>query len=596
MPRRQNTPKPGGKKGKKVWKQKQNSQAKKWAKHKTRVLVDVQPKEMIPRSRAVALGSGVAQANVAASAVIKASMKNSRMESKILSCIMLPYESEIPRVLTGAQHQVVMPVAAAKNFRVFTLDFSSYSVTGFADRVPLVNTTGTFRPVWEATDTTFTIIQFHDSVLQAIYPTMHKDAGACTYSSEMLINSQCALTQNTLSFMPNELGATFLNDLHIQPACLVSSSGPAKYGPVIECWQFDQKRRAFWVDAANNPVGEAQVYLSIKAGAHTIVDDFAINIGLCKWVNFLDPQPSAELLMPGILAGQEDFVTFSVRESGYYYFKIWGTAKSTDLAAPYLNPIELSIDIGYTNNTWVVSQHMCNDNLSLDSFGAKRSCDVKRAQTVGTSMLISNTTAAAFKSGQVVGRVLQNEDLWFEYAGQETRDLTEVAAQLVYTGRWENGVYSVTFPNQLRYSDVARFERNRTYNLSNPLTTTDLNFNGFVGANIVRIDIGKANPTAGALSAKVVLCTSYTFVTDSQMFRLALPDCSPDQWEKASFKLGSLQRFHDNPWHWGDISNAIKKAAGWVVDTGRKVAGFVPTAQKLVGMGLDAAELVASTL
>lgn len=596
MPKSQSSPKPGGKNSKRVWKQKQRSQPKIWIKPKTQVLVDVKPKKIMSKSRTIALGSGVAQANVAASAVIKASMKNSKMESKILSCIMLPYESDVPRVLTGAQHQVVMPVAAAKNFRVFTLDFSSYSVTGFADRVPLINTTGTHRPVWEATDTTFTIVQFHDSVLQAIYPTMHKDAGSCTYSSEMLINASCGTSQNTLTFMPDNLGGVLMNDVHIQPACLLSTAGTAKYGPVIECWQFDQKRRAFWVDAANNPIGEAQVMLSIKTGFHTLIPADTMNVGLCKWVDFLDPQPYSEIIMPQIMANSEDYVQFSVRDSGYYYFKIWGTAKSTDNAPPYINPIELSIDVGYTNNTWVVSQHLVNDNLSLDSYGPKRSCDVKRAQTIGTSMLISNTTAAAFKSGQVVGRVLQNEDLWFDYAGQATRDLTEVAAQLVYTGNWENGVYSVTFPNQLRYSDVARFERNRTFNLSNPLTTTDLNFNGFVGANIVRIDIGKANPSAGALSAKVVLCTAYTFVTDSQMFRLALPDCSPDQWEKASFKLGSLQRFHDNPWHWGDISNAIKRAAGWVADAGKKAIGFMPTAQKLVGMGIDAAELIASTL
>jgi len=527
--------------------------------------------------------------NAVAAGVIKKSIETSKKEMKALAGVLLPYDCEVPRILTGAQHQVIMPVATAKNFKIENFDLSTYNEDLFINRCPTVGSLGSGKSLWPLVKSSLTIVQFHDSVLHAIYPMIYPSSFPSVYSSTFLINAQCGETANTLTMSPTP--APTLLDLYIQPSALVYTSGTKKYGDIIQCWQFDPQRRCFWVDA-NNSFGGATLFFGFKCDPNTTIHPGGLTVHLCRWTNSLSDQPYATVVTGDVAPSGDGLAEFDVKESGYYYFKISGILTPTVEAVS----TGISVTLGYENDLYMISHHLLNENLNLNSYGEKRACDVKRAQAVGCSLLMTNTTAGAYRSGTVTARVLQNEDLWWDFTGVGTEEITSAASPLIYTNKWETGCYSVTFPNQLRYSDVARYERKRTYNMSNPLTTTDLNYNGFVGANLIRVEVGATSAAAGAISAKFTFCVGYSFITDTQMFNLKMPDVAPEVWEKASFQLARLQRFHENPWHWSDITSAIKKAAGWVSDVGKKIISAAPTATKLVGMGVDAAELLASAL
>lgn len=528
----------------------------------------------------------LSESNALAAGVIRSGYKTkvSRALAHTLEAVLLPYDTPVPRIMTGAQHQVIQPIATAKNFTILNIDLATMNPNNYANKTPFYR--GTY--LWPLVDKSFNFIHFHDPYLLAIYPVdIPSNPNPPMYDCRDFMNAACGTWRNSFIFpVGAALNGYVLDKYLLEPSHFNRVSGDIRtYGAKHPCFQFDAKRRAFWVDA-NHVSGEAQIDVVITTDAHTSIFADSLQIYLTRIEEDLDEGRVTVMVVPATPVSTERGVTFTIETSGYYYVTLDGNLL---VDAPGVSA-SFDVILEYRTACWRYSHHLTNPNINPNVTGT---AEVRKAMSVGCSALATNTGAAGFKSGTVIGRILQSDEAWYNTVFKTDDDLTGINKSMVHLGDWERGVYSVCFPNQLRYTDVTRnyFEKNVC--MSNPIVPTDLSYNGFIGANLVRITPGVSTTGSGAQTARITFTTTYNFTTESQNYVLARADIPPSIWEEASYKLSGVQRFYDNPFHWKDIGNAIQKAAGWVADTGKKVLEYAPSVTRLIGMGVDLASAIA---
>lgn len=223
----------------------------------------------------------------------------------------------------------------------------------------------------------------------------------------------------------------------------------------------------------------------------------------------------------------------------------------------------------YPTAVWTMKHQVHPDLLSAGAI-------VENVRILGSTMLISNSTAEFFKSGTVYARQMDQEELWFADTGKP-ESFSTANVQLNYDGPLSKGIYAVVKPQgQGALSLVPTVVR------PGPRSTTDasiqLNYRPFAFAGAVAILLCPTTPYAATNSSQANM-TIHTirgmeYTTNSQLVKIQRTALSRAEYDQILDGLSVMNQFYENPLHLRDIKSAIARAGNWLWGNRSAIGGI----------------------
>lgn len=469
-----------------------------------------------------------------------------RRDALVVNCLLRqcldPTNATLTRLQTLGSSLQSVGTALAKNFWAQTVDFSLFPTV----QLSRITYKGLVSPLFQ-TDNYQAFFLLRDPVVSHIIPTVRPlVAGAvpdCVYSalSVTTVNKGSGTGQINLG-----TGSRVAIPLDFQDATWVS--GPKAYGEFIVSARNALSGSAFWIDAglaAENASATVVLTFTEPANLTTSVLHFTATRLLAD-----DAEEEVAAIIDHSLS-QPHSISLTLQESGYYKFGIFMTNVG-------LSAVISDVKITITQRASYASVHYVQESYLNRS-------TVEGVRVLGASMLLSNICPEISKQGEIYAAVSPDSIPWFSYLGDMDKHVFRRSA----TGRaqfaWATGLYAIAKPqnrDSLELTDSAFSVDGVSLSAFRPFR--DL---GTVCALVERPAVSVAGSGSPAVT-NLMVTRAIEFTTESQMYDTRPATMSTEAYEEFITALRSADCFYENPFHWSDIGNFIRRAANAVMTYG----------------------------
>jgi len=339
----------------------------------------------------------------------------------------------------------------------------------------------------------------------------------------------------------NALGDTTRTDVDSN---YYQSTNPGGYAPHGNFWYpgkdnvGNESGEFYWYDL------NTELSLGVQINQLTGVGAY-FNMDLDKWDNG-KIHPAALNATASVSSTQ----VMTIGESGYYRLRVCFT--NTQVPGDNVN---LTVD--WDNHKEAVWAHQCMP------FFDENILSVEDPRTLGVSVLATNVSADLDASGKVVGVQLKRDQAWFD---NTSFDFLTKKSNAEASLPAKTGIYGF-----LRPEDDDCFKMSSSYEIEQGIVARS----GYPlrpESEYLCVALSIINPNGRDFRITTAYAVDYS--TSDTWRPTGKQRPAPGIFAKAVFSTNQFKQWHENPLHFGDIFDFVKKVAGGVSKYGNKAVGL----------------------
>jgi hypothetical protein len=336
------------------------------------------------------------------------------------------------------------------------------------------------------------------------------------------------------------------------------TAGPLRYENAFLAVAVDDASvGAVWIDSsATNP---STVTYSVSFNVHTAM---RFTMDLVLWRD--DTEFDVVSSVSQSIATGTNTVTqlFSLPVSGYWSLRT--TFTDADDANPNSAIALITETVAVAVTTAFTFIHLVHESIMDEITATTSTPKLSQIRVLGHSVLLSNSTADMFKSGQLYARQIDGTRPWFQCLGTPEQ-FTMANPATSYDAPMDTGIYAYVKPQGIGALDL------HDVLLSGPLTGTSsvlVNIRPFKFQGVLPIlmipSLAASNGATAVMTYHLV--RGIEFATQSQLFQVDVASIPRAELLHLLDLLAHTQQFYENPLHLRDIGRALAKAGKWAWD------------------------------
>jgi len=262
--------------------------------------------------------------------------------------------------------------------------------------------------------------------------------------------------------------------------------------------------------------------------------------------------------------------------------------------------------LGYGNSTsapvveYAIEVQMCGNNNATSATTAQgafsiqvmpdflhHSDEIRSMRSLAVSALLTVDAPELSRGGRVSARQLPEHDMWWLYRGDDSFRVGSTSGGVVFPG--ETGVYGFLKPTSeddfrlfdpyigavLESTGAAPADSSVTPSYHwNPISPPGgwLMLSATGVTSTITVD---PTPPFTSAQAHLTLSWSMEYTTNSTWFMTTHASVSAREWSNAFAIIKDMPQFHENPFHFSDITNWLKGAAKTVWNYAPRILGKV---------------------